>query len=92
MPDDKTINAVLSSYGLSNFLNSSGGINWWSLLAGTVFGIVGWFAFWNGKKEKSWRAMVIGIVLMVYTFFVANAWAVTGIGLALCAALYFWRE
>jgi hypothetical protein len=92
MPDNKTINAVLGAYGLSGLMGSGGGFNWWNLLWGTVFGIIGWFAFLHGRKEKSWRPFVIGIALMAYTFFVSNAWLVFIIGAVLTAALYFWRE
>ncbi len=91
MPDDKTLNAVLSAYGLSNLMGPDG-LNWWNLIGGTVFGLIGWFAFLHGKREKSWRPMVIGIVLMLYTFFVGNTWLVFIIGIALTAALYFWRD
>jgi len=91
MPDSQTLNAVMSSYGVSG-LFGPGGFNWWNLLAGTIFGIVGWYAFWHGKKEKSWRPMVIGIILMSYTFFVGSTLWVTVIGVVLTAALYFWRD
>jgi hypothetical protein len=90
MPDSQTTNAILSAYGLSGLLGP-GGFSWWNLLAGTIFGIVGWYAFWQGKKDRSWRPMVIGAALMVYTFFVASTLWVIIIGLALCVALYFWR-
>jgi hypothetical protein len=92
MPDAQTINSVLSAYGVSNPLGGGGGFNWWNIIGGIIFGIVGWYAFWHGKKEKSWRVMVIGIVLMVYPYFVSNALLAWGLGLGLCAALYFWRE
>jgi len=35
---------------------------------------------------------VIGIVLMVYPYFVSNALLTFAIGIALTAALFFWRE
>ncbi|MDE2027733.1 MAG: hypothetical protein KGK03_02550 [Candidatus Omnitrophica bacterium] len=91
MPDNQTINAILSSYGISG-LAGGGGFSLWNLLWGTVFGIIGWMAFLRGRREANWRAMVIGIALMVYTFFVGNTWLVFIIGTALTAALYFWRE
>jgi len=92
MPDDQTINRLASAYGVSGLIGGSGGFNWWSLLFGFVFGIVGWYAFWHGKKEQKWRAMGIGIVLMVYPYFVSNVYFSIAIGLGLCAALYFWRD
>jgi hypothetical protein len=92
MPDAQTLNSVLSSYGVSNPLSSGGGFNWWNIIGGIIFGIVGWYAFIHGKREKSIRPMVIGIILMVYPYFVPNALLSLAIGLGLCAALYFWRE
>ena len=92
MPDAQTLNAIAGSYGLSNLVSSGGGINWWNILSGTVFGIIGWFAFIHGKKEKSWRPMAIGVALMVYPYFVSNTILAVLIGIALTAALYFWRE
>jgi len=92
MPDAQTLNEIASSYGLSSLAGSGGGINWWNIVSGIVFGIIGWFAFIHGKKEKSWRPMVIGIALMVYPYFVSNTVLAIIIGIALTAALYFWRE
>ncbi|MDE1920666.1 MAG: amino acid transport protein [Candidatus Omnitrophica bacterium] len=91
MTNAQMINTVLSTYGLSNFMGP-GGFNWWNIIWGSIFGLIGWLAFSHGKKERSFRPMVIGIVMMVYTFFVANTWLVFLIGLGLTAALYFWRE
>ena len=92
MPDAQTLNSILSAYGISNPTSGGGGFNWWNLIWGFVFGIVGWYAFIHGKREKSMRPMVIGIVLMVYPYFVPNTYLAFAIGIALTAALYFWRE
>jgi len=92
MPDAQTLNAVLGAYGASGLTGSGGGINWGYWVANILFGIIGWYAFMYGKREKSWRPMVIGIVLMVYPYFVSNALLTFAIGIALTAALFFWRE
>ena len=92
MPDSQTLNSMLSAYGVSNALTGGGGFNWWNIMGGIIFGIVGWYAFWHGKKEKSWRPMVIGIVLMVYPYFIANTFLAYAIGISLTAALFLWRE
>ena len=92
MPDAQTLNSVLGAYGISNLIGSSGGFNWWIIISGFIFSIIGWYAFWYGKKDKSWRPMVVGIVLMVYPYFVSNTLLSFAIGIALTAALYFWRE
>ena len=92
MPDAQTLNEVLKSYGVSNPMSGGLGFNWWNIIGGIIFGIIGWYAFIHGKREKSWRPMVIGIALMVYPYFVPNTLLAFGIGIALTAALFFWRE
>ena len=92
MPDAQSLNAVLNAYGVSNPLVSGGGFNWWNIIGGIIFSIIGWYAFIHGKREKSWRPMVIGIALMVYPYFVPNTLLAFAIGIALTAALYFWKE
>ena len=92
MPDAQTLNEIAGTYGLSSLIGGGGSINWWNIISGFVFGIIGWFAFIHGKKEKSWRPMVIGIALMVYPYFVSNTVLAVIIGMALTAALYFWKE
>jgi len=96
MPDTQALNAVLNSYGISNLIGGSGDFNWWKIgglfLGGIIFSIIGWYAFWHGKKEKSWRPMVIGIALMVYPYFITDIFWAFAIGIGLTAALFFWRE
>jgi len=92
MPDTQTLNSVLSAYGVSGLTGSGGGINWGYWVANIIFGIIGWYAFIHGKREKSWRPMVIGIVLMVYPYFITNTFWAFAIGFALTAALYYWRD
>ena len=92
MPDTQTLNEVLNAYGVSNLLGPGGGFNWWNILGGIVFSIIGWYAFIHGKREKSVRPMVVGVLLMAYPYFVANTLLFFVIGIALTAALYFWRE
>ena len=63
-----------------------------AIISGLIFSTVGFFVFMHGKKNKKTRPFAIGIALMVYPYFISNAWLMTGIGLALSATLYFWRE
>ena len=92
MPDAQTINSILNAYGGAGAITGGGGFNWWNLISGFIFGIVGWYAFIHGKKEKQWRPMVIGVALMVYPYFVSNTLVSILIGLGLCVTLYFWRD
>lgn len=69
-----------------------GGFDIVALIAGAVFGIVGFFAFMNGRKNASWRRMILGGVLMLYPCIVPGAVAVCLVGILLCGLLYFWRD
>jgi len=91
MPDEQTLNAALSTYGLSSLVGA-GGFNWANLIGGLVFSIIGWLAFRYGRREKSIRPTVIGIMLMVYPYFIANTFLAYVIGIGLTAALFLWRE
>ena len=92
MPDAQTLNAVFKAYGVTDPLGIGGGINWWNIMGGIIFSIIGWYAFIHGKREKSMRPMVIGILLMVYPYFVPNTLLFFAVGIGLTAALYYWRE
>lgn len=63
-----------------------------NLIGNLFFSSVGFVAFFYGKKQGLWKTAVIGIALMVYPFFVPNAWLMYGIGAALSAALFFFRD
>ena len=62
------------------------------LLAGIIFGSIGFVAFVYGKKQTNFKIMIIGVLLMVYPYFISNDVAVLGVGVILSAALYFFRE
>jgi hypothetical protein len=62
------------------------------LVAGLLFGGIGFVAFAYGKKMMNLRAMALGGALMAYPYFTppgAPQWVV---GAALTAALYLSRE
>jgi hypothetical protein len=62
------------------------------LFAGLLFGIIGLAAFTYGKKSTKWKPMIIGVVLMVFPYAVDEVWLLYAIGVALCAALYVFRD
>jgi len=62
------------------------------LFAWLFFGVIGFAAFTYGRKRGQWRQMAVGLALMVFPYFVAQTWLLYAIGLALCGALYFWRD
>ena len=63
-----------------------------NLLGGIVFGSIGFAAFLYGKKQASFKPMVIGIILMAYSYFVPNTIAIYAIGTALIFALFIFRD
>jgi hypothetical protein len=57
-----------------------------------VFSVTGFAMFTYGRKQAAWRTAAIGAALMIYPYFVSQTWLLYTIGLALCAALYVFRE
>ncbi len=63
-----------------------------TILVGLVFGSIGFVGFVYGKKESSWKPMVLGVALMGFPYFVPGFWPQIGVGAALTAALFFFRD
>ena len=63
----------------------------WGLFGGFVFSVIGLYVFRYGKKEAKYDVMLIGIALMVYSYFTPTAiltWVTGGI---LMGAAYDFR-
>lgn len=86
----EAVQTYLNAYGVNS--GSGGSLAPAKLIAWFLFSSIGFVAFMYGKKQSSWRAMGIGVALMGYGYFFSSALALYGIGIALTAALYFWRE
>lgn len=54
-----------------------------SLLAGFVFGVFGFWAVREGKNSGNFQQILLGIVMIVYTYFVDNMYLEWGLGAAL---------
>ncbi len=85
------VNARRSSTRLSPEISGSVFSNPSALIGSLLFGAVGFVAFVYGKKMALWKPMVIGVVLMVYPYFVPQTWLMYTIGCALCLGLYVFR-
>ena len=59
------------------------------MLAGIVFGSIGFGAFIYGKKQASFKPMFLGIALMGYSYFVSNVWVLWITGVILTVLLFF---
>ncbi len=63
-----------------------------NLLAGLLFGSIGFVAFVYGKKQGRWSTMGIGGLLTLYPFVVTNTVATWIVGAALTAALFVFKD
>ena len=63
-----------------------------NLLAGLLFGSIGFVGFIYGKRMSRWKPMMIGLLLMAYSYFVQNTLAICGIGLAGTVLLFWWSD
>ena len=63
-----------------------------NIIAGIVFGSIGFVAFVYGKKMGYFKMMMIGLALMVYPYLVQSTTLVVVIGIALTGALYFFKD
>jgi len=64
----------------------------YNLLAGFIFGMIGWGAFRYGAKLELWKPRVIGVVLMGYPYLIYNRWLLWGIGVGLLVVLWFHHD
>lgn len=62
------------------------------LFASFVFSVIGFWAFRQGKAKGNIHFVVVGILLMVYTYVTSNVYLDWGIGAALCGLLYYSRN
>ena len=66
--------------------------SWANLIAGIIFGSIGFVAFTYGKRLNLWTPMICGLGLMIYPYFIANTIALFAIGLVGTAALFVMRS
>jgi hypothetical protein len=66
--------------------------NGYNILAGIIFGTIGWGAFSYGRKLELWKPIAIGMALMVYPYFFSNPWLMWGVGVALLVTLWFHHD
>ncbi|MBI4244928.1 MAG: hypothetical protein HY606_12635 [Planctomycetes bacterium] len=63
---------------------------WW--IGSFFFGSIGFVAFVYGKRNLKIRPMIVGILLMIYSYFTDSTVLVFTIGVSLTAVLYIFRE
>ena len=63
-----------------------------NLLCSIIFSAIGLGAWIYGKKSALWKPMIIGGILMIYPYFVADTLLMALIGCALTASLFVFRD
>lgn len=61
----------------------------YNLLAGLIFGMIGWGAFAYGRRLDLWQPRAIGAALMAYPYFVSHPILIWVVGVALLVLLWF---
>jgi hypothetical protein len=85
----------LENLGLDDPLGLSSGASMFTgenIIAWVLFGAIGFLAFKYGKGTQRIGPMVLGILLMIYPYFVSDTWLLYGVGAALTAGLFVWKE
>ena len=62
------------------------------IFSAVVFGVIGMFAFYRGKKLSLPIVKWLGVALMVYPYFVSETWLMFALGAALCVGLFVYRD
>ncbi len=57
----------------------------WYLFLGLIFSMIGFGYFRYGKRQGDGPAMIVGVGLMVYPYFITSPLAVVGVGVLLMA-------
>ena len=60
-----------------------------SLLFAMLFGSIGFGYFVYGKKQQRFAALLAGLALIIFPYFVSNTYALAAAGLGLMAAPFF---
>jgi hypothetical protein len=58
------------------------------LAGGLLFGLLGYVAFRQGRKEQNSPLKWTGIALMLYPYAVSQTWMLWAVGVTLCAVAY----
>ena len=62
------------------------------LIGAILFGIIGYLAYRQGKKESRPSSKWLGIVMMLYPYAISETWLLYAIGACLCLGWYLSRR
>lgn len=63
-----------------------------NLFAGILFGAIGLGAFIYGKRQSVFKAMMLGIALMVFPYFISNTVILYVVGFLLTILFFIFRD
>ena len=62
------------------------------IVGAILFGVLGLFAYYYGKRRQRRTTRWLGLALMLYPYVVPNTWALWAIGVALSGAAWLYRD
>jgi len=62
------------------------------IVGAILFGLVGLFAYYWGKRQGRQTTRWLGLALMLYPYVVPATWALYVVGVGLSSAAWFWRD
>ncbi|MEI6377427.1 MAG: hypothetical protein WCO97_09565 [bacterium] len=63
-----------------------------NLFAQILFGAIGLGAFVYGKKQSSFKTMLLAVAIMGFPYVVSETWLLYTIGGVLTSLLFLWRD
>ena len=62
------------------------------IVGAILFGVLGLFAYYYGKRRRRRTTRWLGLALMLYPYVVPNTWALWVIGVVLSSGAWFYRD
>ena len=63
-----------------------------NLFAQILFGAIGLAAFVYGKKQSSFKTMLLAVAIMGFPYVVSETWMLYAIGGVLTSLLFLWKD
>jgi hypothetical protein len=62
------------------------------LFGAILFGIIGFVLYRYGKRAANTASIWVGVLLMLYPYFISGTWELYAVGSGLCLSLYIFRR
>ena len=63
-----------------------------NLFGQVLFGAIGLAAFVYGKKQSSFKTMLLAVAITGFPYVISETWILYGIGGVLTSLLFLWRD